>query len=282
MATTKRWEFPDGMVERVRERGPLVHCITNYVTVESCANILLAAGASPIMADDSGEMEEITSICSALVLNLGTLNARTIPSMGIAGRKARSLERPIVLDPVGVGASTLRTETAIRLIEEVSPTVLRGNASEMKALMTGQGKTRGVDAEIADQISETNLFEMARHFQEFAEKTGSVVAVSGSVDLVADSGRVAVIYGGDPIMTRVTGCGCMETALTAAYVASGSDPWESTVSAFAVMAVCGEDAARSTRTAGGGPMAFRQRLIDGIDALDSETMRRKARVETII
>lgn len=142
---------------RVAETHLLVHCITNYVTVNDCANVLLAAGASPIMADDIAEVEDITSLCSALVINIGTLNERTVRSMVAAGRKANSLGRPVVFDPVGVGASALRNETAARLLREVRFSVIRGNMSEMKALAGTGNTTRGVDADTGDVVTEESL-----------------------------------------------------------------------------------------------------------------------------
>ena len=138
------------MLENVRKTCPLVHNITNYVTVNDCANILLACGASPIMSDDAGEVEEITSICGGLNINIGTLNQRTIPSMLLAGKKANELGHPVVLDPVGAGASTLRTKTARDLVDQIHFTVIRGNISEIKTLALGSGTTKGVDADVAD------------------------------------------------------------------------------------------------------------------------------------
>ena len=146
--------------ENVRNSCPLIHNITNYVTVNDCANIVLACGASPIMADDKDEVAEITTICSGLNINIGTLNSRTIDSMLIAGKKANELGHPVVLDPVGAGASKLRTDTAMKLLEEVKFTVIRGNISEIKTLASGNGSTKGVDADVADKVTEENLEEV--------------------------------------------------------------------------------------------------------------------------
>ena len=134
------------IIRQIRERMPLVHCITNYVTVNDVANVLLAVGARPIMADDPAEAAEITALCAGLCLNIGTLNERTIPSMLAAGKAARALGRPVVLDPVGAGASRLRTETALRIMDEVHPAAVRGNISEIRTLAAGSGRTQGVDA----------------------------------------------------------------------------------------------------------------------------------------
>ena len=147
------------MLKNVREKSPLIHNITNYVTVNDCANVVLACGASPIMADDQEEVAEITSICTGLNINIGTLNTRTIESMVIAGKKANELHHPVVLDPVGVGASTLRTQTALKLLKEIQFSVIRGNISEIRTLMEGTGNTKGVDADLADAVTEENLDE---------------------------------------------------------------------------------------------------------------------------
>ena len=144
-------------LDNVRRTTPLVHNITNYVTVNDVANILLACGASPIMSDEPEDVEDITSICGGLNINIGTLNSRTITSMLLAGKKANQLGHPVVLDPVGAGASRLRTDTAFRLLKDVKFTVIRGNISEIKTLASGAGTTKGVDADVADKVTEENL-----------------------------------------------------------------------------------------------------------------------------
>lgn len=174
------------MLENVRGKCPLIHNITNYVTVNDCANIVLACGASPIMSDDQSEIEEITTICGGLNINIGTLNKRTIESMFLAGKRANALSHPVVLDPVGAGASKLRTETAQKLLEEVKFTVIRGNISEVKTLASGSGTTKGVDADVADKVSEENLDSAVAFAKAFAEKTRAVIAITGAIDIVAD------------------------------------------------------------------------------------------------
>ena len=170
----------------VRAKSPLVHNITNYVTVNDCANIVLACGASPIMADDAAEVEDITSLCAGLNLNIGTLNSRTIPSMLLAGHTANRLGHPVVLDPVGAGASHLRTETALRLLREVKFTVIRGNISEIRTLAAGSGTTKGVDADAADKVTDETLDKTVAFAKAFAARTGAVVAVTGASDIVAE------------------------------------------------------------------------------------------------
>ena len=183
------------MLENVRGKCPLIHNITNYVTVNDCANIVLACGASPIMSDDQSEVEEITTICGGLNINIGTLNKRTIESMFLAGKRANALSHPVVLDPVGAGASKLRTETAQKLLEEVKFTVIRGNISEVKTLASGSGTTKGVDADVADKVSEENLDSAVAFAKAFAEKTGAVIAITGAIDIVADGKKAYCAMG---------------------------------------------------------------------------------------
>ena len=171
--------------ENVRSTCPLIHNITNYVTVNDCANMVLACGASPIMADDAAEVEDITTICGGLNINIGTLNSRTITSMLLAGKKANLLGHPVVLDPVGAGASQLRTDTANRLLREVKFTVIRGNISEVKTLASGAGTTKGVDADVADKVTEENLDSAVAFAKAFAARTGAddVAEIVGGVSL---------------------------------------------------------------------------------------------------
>lgn len=157
------------ILDNVRSKTPLVHNITNYVTVNDCANILLACGGSPIMSDDIDEVEEITTICSSLNINIGTLNSSTIPSMFAAGKKANSLNHPVVLDPVGAGASKLRTQTALKLLKDIKFTVIRGNISEIKTIAGGTQNTKGVDADISDKVTRDTLEDAVGFIKAFAK-----------------------------------------------------------------------------------------------------------------
>jgi len=195
-------------LENVRKKSPLVHNITNYVTVNDVANILLACGGSPIMADDCDEVEEITSICGGLNINIGTLNKNTIPSMLLAGKKANELKHKVLLDPVGAGASTLRTQTALKLIDQVNFDVIRGNISEIKTLALGSGSTKGVDADIADAVTEETLESAITFVKDFAKRTHSIIAITGAIDLVSDENTCYVIRNGRKEMGRITGTGC--------------------------------------------------------------------------
>ncbi|MBQ5877272.1 MAG: hydroxyethylthiazole kinase, partial [Treponema sp.] len=171
--------------QTVRDTVPLIHNITNYVTVNDVANAILACGASPIMADDKCEVEEITSICNGLNINIGTLNQNTIESMFLAGKKANELNHKALLDPVGVGASSLRTNTALQLINEIHFDVIRGNISEIKALSGAKANTKGVDASSLDEVTQSNLDDAVAFMKELASKNNCVVAATGKYDLVA-------------------------------------------------------------------------------------------------
>ena len=266
-------------LENVRNTVPLIHNITNYVTVNDVANVLLACGASPIMADDEGEVEEITAICSGLNINIGTLNSRTIPSMLKAGKAAQALNHPVVLDPVGAGASTLRTETARRLIREIRFTVVRGNMSEIKTLAAGSGNTRGVDASVEDVVTEDNLESAIAFVKDLSASDGAIVAVTGAIDLVADAERCYVIRNGRPEMGKVTGTGCQLSALTAAYVAANpGNCLEAAAAAVCLMGLAGE-IGFSRMAPGDGNAAYRSRIIDAICNMDGRELERGAKYE---
>ena len=177
-------------LENVRKNVPLVHNITNYVTVNDVANVLLACGGSPIMSDEPEDVVDITSICGGLNINIGTLNQRSIKAMFLAGRKAQELGHKILLDPVGAGASALRTDTAVKLMDEIKFSVIRGNISEIKTLALGSGTTKGVDADVADAVTEETLDSAVAFVKRFAKESGSIVAITGAIDLVSDSENV--------------------------------------------------------------------------------------------
>lgn len=267
------------MFDQVREKSPLIHNITNYVTVNDCANMVLACGASPIMADDKEEVAEIQTICAGLNINIGTLNSRTIESMKIAGMRANELGHPAVLDPVGVGASTLRTSTANELLKAVKFTVIRGNISEIKTLAVGTGTTKGVDADIADRVTEENLDEVVAFVKKFAERTGAVIAVTGAIDLVADAKKAYCIYNGHPMMSSITGTGCQLSALTAAFVTANQEhPLEATAAAVCAMGLAGE-IAHKRLTPQDGNATYRNYIIDAIYHMDGDELERGAKFE---
>ncbi len=260
------------ILAEIRRKAPLIHCITNYVTVNDVANVLLAIGARPVMADDPAEAEEITALSAGFCLNIGTLNARTIPSMLLAGVRARVLGHPVVLDPVGAGASVLRTETALRLLDEVRPTVIRGNISEIRTLAVGTGTTSGVDADAADAVTEENLAASADFLRAFAARTGALVAVTGAIDLVTDGRDCYVVRNGRAEMGRVTGTGCQLSALLAAALAAAPDEALAAVTeTVALMGVAGELAWERMREHEGNA-SYRTRIIDSIYRMTSEEL----------
>ena len=267
------------MLENVRGKCPLIHNITNYVTVNDCANIVLACGASPIMSDDRNEVEEITTICGGLNINIGTLNERTIASMLLAGKRANSLHHPVVLDPVGAGASKLRTDTAKKLLEEVELTVIRGNISEIKTLASGSGTTKGVDADVADKVSDENLDSAVAFAKAFAEKTGAVVAITGAIDIVADGKKAYCIRNGHPMMSSITGTGCQLSAMTAAFVtANPEQPLEAAAAAVCAMGLAGE-IAHACLSAQDGNSTYRNYIIDAIYNMTGEQLEKGAKYE---
>ncbi|MDE5577649.1 MAG: hydroxyethylthiazole kinase, partial [Oscillospiraceae bacterium] len=253
----------------------------NYVTVNDCANILLACGGSPIMSDDIGEVEEITSICGGLNINIGTLNSRTIPAMLAAGKKANELGHPVLLDPVGAGASSLRTDTALKLLNEVKFTVIRGNISEIKTLAAGSGTTKGVDADSADRVTEENLERVCDFVKAFAAKTGAVVAVTGAIDIVADGKKAYCIFNGHPMMSSVTGTGCQLSAMTAAYVTANPESvLEAAAAAVCAMGVCGEIAHERLDTQDGNS-SYRNYIIDAVYNLSGGILEKRARYKVL-
>lgn len=236
-------------IQIIRAEVPLVLNITNYVVMNTTANALLAVGAAPVMAHAVEEVEEMTQLARALVLNIGTLSAPWVAAMFKAGKAARARGIPIVLDPVGCGATAFRTATAQRLVAELQPTVIRGNASEIRALVRSSAGAKGVDS----QHSPDEVYADAGALSASA---GCVVSVSGPVDLVVAGGSVARIENGHPMMTRVTGMGCTASAITGAFVAVNPSPFKAAAHAMAVMGMAGEMAAEHALGSGGFQMHF--------------------------
>jgi hydroxyethylthiazole kinase len=267
------------MFENVRTKKPLIHNITNYVTVNDCANIVIACGAAPIMADDKEEVEEITTICAGLNINIGTLNSRTIAAMLLAGKRANERNHPVVLDPVGAGASKLRTGTAMQLLEEVEFAVIRGNISEIKTLASGSGTTKGVDADVSDKVTEENLNEAVAFTKAFARKTGAVIVVTGAIDIVTDGKKAYCIYNGHPMMSSISGTGCQLSAMTAAFVAANPEHLlEAAAAAVSAMGYAGE-VAHSRLTGMDGNATYRNYIIDAIYNMTPEMMEKGAKYE---
>lgn len=266
-------------LENVRKTVPLVHNITNYVTVNDVANVLLACGGSPIMSDEAEDVEDITSVCGGLNINIGTLHKTSIEGMFRAGKKANELGHPVLLDPVGAGASALRTNTALGLMKELKLAVIRGNISEIKTLALGSGTTKGVDADVADAVTEESLDEAVAFVKKFAEETGTIIAVTGAIDLVSDGKTCYVIRNGRPEMGKITGTGCQLSGMMTAYVTANPDhPLEAAAAAVCVMGLAGE-IGWSRMQEGDGNATYRNRIIDAIYNMTGEELEKGAKYE---
>ena len=266
-------------IENVRKNVPLVHNITNYVTVNDVANVLLACGGSPIMSDEPEDVKEITSICGGLNINIGTLSKRSIEGMFAAGARANELGHATLLDPVGAGASTLRTNTAVELMEKIRFDVIRGNISEVKTLAQGSGTTKGVDADVTDAVTEENLEEGIAFTKAFAKKAGCIVAITGAIDLVSDADRCYVIRNGRPEMGKITGTGCQLSGMMTAFLtANPEQKLEAAAAAVCTMGLAGE-IGWSYMQKGDGNATYRNRIIDSIYNMDKETLDKGAKYE---
>jgi len=251
----------------MREHKPLIHQITNYVVMNETANATLALGALPVMAHAREEVEEMVALAGALVLNIGTLSPQWVEAMTAAGRAANELGVPVVLDPVGAGATRYRTETARRILDEVDVSVLRGNAGEVATLVGIDAEVRGVESIAAGD----DPAELAR---TAAGQLGLVAAVTGPVDHVSDGARVAAIANGHPLLAAVTGTGCMSSALTGCFLAVAESTFDAAVAALVAFGVAGEDAAVGAK----GPGSFHVGLYDALAALDPDTLDTRANV----
>jgi hydroxyethylthiazole kinase len=256
------------LLTRLRHRRPLIHHITNFVVMNETANITLCAGASPVMAHAKEEVAEMVAAAGALVLNIGTLTPEQVESMIIAGRRANELNIPIVLDPVGAGATKLRTESALRLLTELKISIIRGNLAELATLAGFEAKIAGVDS----HETVTNPETVTR---TLAQKNHCVAAITGAVDVVSDGTRLARISNGHPIMGRVTGTGCMSTSVAACFAALERDHFLATTAALATFGLAGEIAARNSR----GPGTFHAQLYDALANLTPEALAEGARIE---
>lgn len=246
-------------LERVRTDAPLVHNITNFVVMNTTANALLALGASPVMAHAVEEVEEMVAIARALVINIGTLSRDWTAAMELAMLTAGKRAIPIVLDPVGAGATAYRTQTTLKLLDACAPSVIRGNASEISALVDSSVRTKGVDSNASSEaVAE-------RAARQLAESYGCVTVVSGATDFLTNGRESLHINNGDPLMPRVTGLGCTASALIGAFAAINPEPLEAAAHAMAILGICGEIAAE----AAAGPASLQMRLIDCLYSLDA-------------
>jgi hydroxyethylthiazole kinase len=256
-------------IDQIRTRKPLIHHITNYISINDCANVTLAIGASPIMANDPAEVEEVVCQSSALVLNLGTPNTRMLEAMILAGKKANEMGIPVVLDPVGVGFTKIRTRTVEQLSLCLRLTALRGNLSEIQRMAGVYSAMRGIDSLAAgDNAAET--------VRQAAQQMGCVVAATGPTDFISDGWNVCRVENGDAMLSRVTGTGCMTTSLVASFSGAMGASLASVTAGVLAMGVAGE-IARASMGRGEGTGTFRTRLMDAISILTAEDILRQGR-----
>jgi hydroxyethylthiazole kinase len=252
----------------LRKKKPLIHNITNYVVMNYTANALLAMGASPVMAHAHNEVEDMVAFAGALVLNIGTLSDDWISSMIKAGKKASQLDTPIVLDPVGSGATPLRTKTAKSIISETSIKVIRGNASEILSLRDENSKTKGVD-------SIHSVEEAAEAARNLAQELRTTLAITGPVDLVTDGTRILRVSNGHPLMGYVTGTGCTATATIGAFLAVDNDPVSATATALSFFGLAGEVAAETASA----PGTFMIKLLDALYTITPEQLKGSCKIQ---
>jgi len=255
-------------IELIRSQSPIVHNITNYVVMNNTANALLAIGASPVMAHAQEEVEEMVNIASALVINIGTLSDSWISSMFKAARQARKKGIPVILDPVGAGATAYRTKTARDLINNEPPSIIRGNASEILALYDDNSRTKGVDSAASSDAA----IDTARKLNEIHK---CVVCVSGVTDYIVDKEKIMKIKNGHPLMSKVTGLGCTASALCGAFAAVEKSSFTATVEAMAVMGIAGEMAAGVAA----GPGSLQTHFLDDLYCLSEKDVSKRLKIE---
>ncbi len=254
-------------LKNLRDKKPLIHNITNFVVMNYTANALLACGASPVMAHAQEEVEEMVSFAGALVLNIGTLTPYWIESMLKAGKKANDVNVPIILDPVGSGATKLRTDSAKKLIDELSITVVRGNASEVLSLTHKGSKTKGVDSlHSVDDASDAAI--------QLAKELDTTLAITGAVDLVTDGQLIHRVSNGHELMRNITGTGCTATALIGAFLAVDKNPIEATSTALSFFGLAGELAASKAKM----PGSFQIALLDALFTIDEKRLEEGANI----
>lgn len=252
----------------LREKKPLIHNITNFVVMNTTANALLACGASPVMAHAQEEVEEMVSFAGALVLNIGTLTPYWVDSMLKAGKKANELHIPVILDPVGSGATRLRTDSAKRLIDEIAVHVVRGNASEVLSLAHEGSRTKGVD-------SIHSVEDAADAAVTLSRELNTTLAITGAVDLITDGAEIHRVSNGHELMGYVTGTGCMATVVIGAFLAVDDNPLTATTTALAYFGLAGEKAATKART----PGSFQVRLMDALFSIDENQLEDGAKIQ---
>ena len=276
----------DMNLKSIKEKNALTHCITNSVTINDCANAVLAIGGSPFMAEDAEELEEVVTIADVLVINIGKLSKNQIESMKISAETANKTDTPIILDPVGVGVTELRNRTTMDLIENYDITAIRGNISEIKAIAKLSGvldesnAAKGVDVNADDIITEENLKANGDLICELAAKLNTVILASGPLDILSDGKTTVVIDNGDDMMPLITGSGCMLSSIVGSCI-GGSNPFEGSLVAILAMNIAGEKARAKVDANDEGTGSFRAYLIDYLYKTDSETLINEANIKIL-
>lgn len=273
-------------LKSIKEKNALTHCITNSVTINDCANAVLAIGGSPFMAEDAEELEEVVTIADVLVINIGKLSKDQIKSMKISSQTANKTNTPIILDPVGVGVTELRNRTTMDLIENYDIAAIRGNISEIKAIaklvgvLDESNTAKGVDVNLDDIITEENLKANGDLICELADKLNTVILASGPLDILSDGETTVVINNGDDMMPLITGSGCMLSSIVGSCI-GGSNPFEGSLVAILAMNIAGEKARAKVDANDEGTGSFRAYLIDYLHKTDSETLIKEANIRIL-
>ena len=267
----------DNTLKDIKEKNALTHCITNSVTINDCANAVLAIGGSPFMAEDAEELEEVVTIADVLVINIGKLSKNQIESMQISAETANRTNTPIVLDPVGVGVTELRNKTTMNLIENYDIAAIRGNISEIKAIaklvgvLDESNVAKGVDVNVDDIITEENLKANGELISSLANELNTVILASGPIDILSDGTTTVAIDNGDDMMPLITGSGCMLSSIVGSCV-GGSNPFDGSLIAILAMNIAGEKARAKVDKRDEGTGSFRAYLIDYLYKTNSETL----------
>ena len=276
----------DKTLKNIKEKNALTHCITNSVTINDCANAVLAIGGSPFMAEDAEELEEVVTIADVLVINIGKLSKEQINSMNISAEVANRTKTPIVLDPVGVGVTKLRNKTTLDLIENYHMTAIRGNISEIKAIAKLVGvidennTAKGVDVNIDDIITKENLAANGEIIKELANKLDTTILASGPIDILSDGETTIAIDNGDDMMPLITGSGCMLSSIVGSCI-GGSNPLDGTLVAILAMNIAGEKARAKVEERDEGTGSFRAYLIDYLYKTNSESLINESNIQIL-
>lgn len=274
------------LLKEVKSKNPLTHCITNFVTVNDCANAVLAIGASPIMSEDIEEVAEVVSIADALVINIGKLSHEQVEAMKISSAQANKINTPVILDPVGVGISQLRNKVTLEIIENYKLAAIRGNITEIKTIakLTGiiseSNTAKGVDVSESDIITQDNLNENADVISKLAAKLDTVILASGPIDILSDGETTIAIDNGDEMMPYITGSGCMLSSIVGSCIGA-TNPLEGTMLAALLMTIAGEKARSKVDSENTGTGSFRAYLIDYLYKLDGQTLINKSNIEIL-